>query len=248
MPDMSEHLVNDPGGDPPSGGLTRRRILAGAGAALAGTVAAVGAGREQAGAVEESGVGLGPEGTTTVEFRGRIAQTGSSGQTFISIGYLTRVTGTEPTDLFEGADRNESTALFTAYATGDLTARVLDQSVHALDIVGDLSVYQRSRPGATFADPSSFRLGTRVARYHLTLQDILAVIAAGQGIPTLVGDMRQAESRALSGSLSGNRLGRTGMRLRFFATGLGRLTDPVTLNAELEVAGNWSVEETSRRG
>jgi predicted PhzF superfamily epimerase YddE/YHI9 len=33
-----------------------------------------------------------------------------------------------------------------------------------------------------------------------------------------------------------------GTRLRMFATGLGTLTDPVTLNAQLEIAGNWSIE------
>jgi hypothetical protein len=30
--------------------------------------------------------------------------------------------------------------------------------------------------------------------------------------------------------------------LRMLATGLGELVDPVTLNAQLEVAGNWSAE------
>jgi hypothetical protein len=128
------------------------------------------------------------------------------------------------------------------YATGDLKARVLDTSVHSLDIAGALTVYQRAHPGASFGDPSSFQVGTPVARYDMTLQDVLAVYATAKGLPTLTGDMRQTAAHALSGQLSGNRFGRVGTRLRLFATGLGTLTDPVTLNAQLEIAGNWSVE------
>jgi hypothetical protein len=81
-----------------------------------------------------------------------------------------------------------------------------------------------------------------VALYDLVLQDVLAVYAAGKGIPTLTGDMVQTVGRRLSGDLAGKTFGRAGLRLRFFATGLGTLTDPVTLNADLEVAGNWSIE------
>jgi hypothetical protein len=54
--------------------------------------------------------------------------------------------------------------------------------------------------------------------------------------------MRQTAAHGLSGPLAGHRFGRIGARLRMFATGLGTLTDPVTLNAQLEIAGNWSVE------
>jgi hypothetical protein len=187
-------------------------------------------------------VSLGEPGTTTVEFRGRITQSGSSGQSFTGYGYLIRATHAQPGALFDGTPPRESTALLTMYATGDLTARVLDTSVHSLDIVGALTVYQRSQPGADFNDPSSFQAGTPVARYDLTLQDVLAVYATGKGLPTLTGDMRQTAAHAMSGPLSGKTFGRAGTRLRLFATGLGTLTDPVTLNAQLEIAGNWSIE------
>jgi hypothetical protein len=115
-------------------------------------------------------------------------------------------------------------------------------SVHSLDIVGTMTIYQRSQPGATFTDPSSFQVGTPVASYDLALQDVLAVFAPGQGLPTLTGDMLQTAAHALSGPLAGRIFGRRGTRLRMFATGLGTLTDPVTLNAQLEIAGNWSIE------
>lgn len=193
-------------------------------------------------AVTGADVSLGDRGTTTVEFRGRITQSGSSGQTFTSLGYLIRATHAKASGVFAGTPHNESTALLTAYATGRLTARVLDTSVHCLDIVGVMTVYQRSHPGADFSQPASFRVGTAVARYDMTLQDVLTVFAPAQGIPTLTGDMKQTAAHALSGPLAGLQFGKVGTRLRMFATGLGALTNPVTLNAHLEIAGNWSIE------
>jgi len=219
-------------------GVSRRQIVA------AGVVGGLGAAAvaSPAEATEGEGVGLGPQGTTVVEFRGRIDQSGSSGQLFTSYGYLTRLVHAPASALFDGPTPSAATALLTAYASGDLRARILDVSVHSLDIVGTLTVYQRPHGGADFSDPSSFTVGTAVARYDLTLQDVLAVFAAGQGIPTLTGDMVQTATRALSGSLAGQTIGRRGTRLRMFATGLGKLVDPVTLNAQLEIAGNWVTE------
>jgi len=186
-------------------------------------------------------VSLGNPGATTVEFRGRVIQSGSSGQTFTSFGYLIRASHANQDDLFHGTPISEKTALLTAYATGTLHARTVDVSVHALDIVGTMSVYQRKQPGANFNDPSSFRVGRLVASYHMTLQDILTVFAPDTGLPTLTGDMLQTAAHALSGPLAGRTFGRRGTRMRFFATGLGQRTDP-TPHAQLEIAGNWSIE------
>jgi hypothetical protein len=177
-----------------------------------------------------------------VEFRGRIEQSGTTGQTFTSVGFLTRVAHVPRSDIFDGTPHSVSTALLTAVARGDLRARVLDMSVHSLDIVGTMTIYQRKHGGADFADPASFKVGHAVARYDLVLQDILAVYAPASGLPTLTGDMTQTSARALTGPLAGTTFGRRGTRLRMFATGLGQLTDPVTLNAQLEIAGNWSAE------
>ena len=177
-----------------------------------------------------------------MEFRGRITQSGSSGQNVTSYGYLIQATHAKDSGLFDGTPPSASTALLTAYATGDLKARVLDRSAHFPDIVGAMAIYQRGHPGAAFNDPSSFRVGTPVARYDLTLQDVLAVYATGKGLPTLTGDMLQTAAQALSGPLAGHTFGRPGTRLRLFATGRGTLTGPVTPNAQLEIGGNWSIE------
>jgi hypothetical protein len=241
MPDLGhgkeERARMGPG--PAESRLSRRRVMtasavfAGAGLAVAPAAAEASTGGRA--------VSLGESGTTTVEFRGRVTQSGTTGQSFTSYGYLTRASHADQSDLFSSADLSEATALLTAYATGDLRARTTDGAVHALDIVGTMTVYQRSSPGASFSDPASFQVGTAVARYNMTLQDILTVIALNTGLPTLTGDMVQTAARALSGPLAGQTFGRKGTRLRFFATGLGQKTSDAP-TAQLEIAGNWSIE------
>ncbi len=236
--DKEERASTGPG-SAPEGRLSRRRgmtasaVFAGAGLAVAPTAAEAGTGG--------GAVSLGESGTTTVEFRGRVTQSGTTGQSFTSYGYLIRASHAGQGDLFSGTPLSEATALLTAYATGDLRARTVDMSVHSLDIVGTMTVYQRSSAGADFNNPLSFKVGTPVARYQMTLQDVLTVFAPDTGLPTLTGDMRQTFAHALSGPLAGQTFGRTGTRLRFFATGLGTRTD-LAPNAQLEIAGNWSIE------
>ena len=230
-------------GPAPKSRLSRRRVMtASAVAAGLGLASAPAAAQAAAGG---QAVSLGPSGTTTVEFRGRVTQSGPSGQSFISYGYLTRASNADDSGLFARTPpikMSEKTALLTAYATGDLHARTVDTSVHSLDIVGTLTVYQRSSPGASFGDPSSFQAGTPVAVYDMTLQDVLTVFLPGQGLPTLTGDMVQTAAQRLSGPLAGQKFGQKGARLRFFATGLGALTDAAKPNSQLEIAGNWSIE------
>src|SRR5215475_9977747 len=98
-------------GTAPDGRLSRRRVMtasavfAGAGLAVAPTAAEAGTGG--------GAVSLGESGTQTVEFRGRIDQSGDS---FISYGYLTRASNADEGDLFSGTPLSEATALLTAYA------------------------------------------------------------------------------------------------------------------------------------
>jgi hypothetical protein len=221
---------------------TRRGVLTGAGLAIAGGVAATVAGTPAVAEATGSGVARAPQGATAVEFRGRITQSGSTGQDFSALGILTALAGAQLSDLFEGSGTTIGNALFTVTASGSLVRRVLDQSVHALDIDGELSVYQRPHGGARFDRPASFSQGTRVARFDLALQDVLTVFAMAQGLPTLTGDMTQTQAGALHGGLAGQRFGIGGQRLRMLATGIGQLVDPVTLNAQLEIAGNWAAE------
>jgi hypothetical protein len=217
-----------------SSGLSRRRMLGGAGVALAGGAGAALLGACSSSSEADTPVGGGVAGTTTVEFRGRIRQTGNQGESFGCVGYLTRVNGLDPAKLFSGPTQDLAHSLVTASATGNLVARVLDRDVHLLDIMGALELYQRDAAASgvpDFTQPDSFKQGKLLARFDLTLQDVLAVFAPNKGIPTLTGDMRQTVASGF---------GKVGLRFRMTASGLGTLVDPATLNAELEIAGNWA--------
>ena len=233
-----ERHVSTGSGSASKSGLSRRQVMTAS--AVAAGVGLAGIPAQADAAAGGQPVSLGVSGTTTVEFRGRVTQSGDS---FISYGYLIRASNADGHALFvDPTTPSDTTALLTAYATGHLLARATDMSVHSLDIVGTMTVYQRSQPGASFDDPSSFHVGTAVASYDMTLQDVLTVFAPAQGLPTLTGDMLQTDAATLSGPLAGQKFGRPGARLRFFATGLGALTDPKPPNSQLEIAGNWSVE------
>jgi hypothetical protein len=140
----------------PSSGTTRRTVLTSAGIAGAAGLGMTGPATSGSGA----GVAGGEPGESVVEFRGRITQSGPTGETFTSNGFLISVDGLRRADLFAGSPPAVGTALFTVQATGKLTARVLDQSVHALDIASELSVYRRRGPGADLSDPGSFASGS----------------------------------------------------------------------------------------
>ena len=143
-------------------------------------------------------IGVAAAGTTAAEFRARLAQTGATGEHFVAYGYLTsarRSCGRRP--VRGRAAQNETDGPADGVRRGRTrTRRTLDQSVHSLDIEGTLTIYQRASPGASFADPGSFQVGTPVAQFALTLQDILTVFAPAKGLPTLNGDMQQTQAHA----------------------------------------------------
>jgi hypothetical protein len=220
-----------------AGGMSRRQLLtAGLAAASAGlaSVPAASAKDERS----RQSIGIAPVGSTAVEFRAHLNQTGPTGEHFIAFGYLTRAEGASDSDLFFTHEQNETTALLTAFASGDLSRRIHDGSVHSIDIEGVLTIYQRPVPGASWDDPASFEFGDKVATFQVTLQDVLTVFAPGKGLPTLNGDMEQTSANQLGSR--GPKFGHVGARARLLATGLGTLVDAVALNSNLEMAGNWS--------
>ena len=186
-------------------------------------------------------MGAGASGTTATEFRARFEQTGPTGEHFIAYGYITSARGLSEDDLFAGTSLSDTTALLTAYAEGELVRRTVDQSVHSLDIEGTLTIYQRASPGASFADPGSFQVGTPVAHFAITLQDIVTVFAPGKGLPTLTGDMRQT-SDSPSRARAAEEVRHVGAESRLFATGIGTLLNPATFNSVLEMAGHWTMK------
>jgi hypothetical protein len=214
--------------------VSRRSVLSGA-----GKVAAAGAAIGAAGAVavpelaaaNGSGIAVSPKGTTAIEFLAQIQQNGNA---MIAYGYLTEVAGLSEGDLFTGTP-GEGTARLTAYASGTVGTRTANGAVHNLDIAGELAVYLLPNGGASFGNPDSFRSGTQVARYTLTIQDILTVTAPNTGLPTLVGDLRQTDAASLGGR---GKFGQNGAKLRLLATGIGTRLPPDPPVATLTVAGN----------
>lgn len=228
-------MAGDAGGSR-GAGVSRRSVLGGAGKVAAAGVALSAAGAvvapELAAANGQAGIAVSPKGTTAIEF---LAQIDQDGNAMIAYGYLTEVAGLSTSDLFTGAP-GEATARYTAFATGTVGARTVSGSVNNLDLSGELAVHFLPNGGATFADPGSFSTGTQVARYTLTIQDILTVIAPNTGIPTLVGDLRQTQAASVGGGKG--KFGQNGAKLRLLATGIGTRSDPVAPKANLTVAGN----------
>jgi hypothetical protein len=223
-----------------TGGMSRRQLLtAGLAAAGAGLTSVPASAHGENGPLGP--VGVAESGSTAVEFRAHLTQTGPTGEHFVAFGYLTRVEGASDSLLFGGATPGETTALLTAYASGDLSRRVHDGSVHSIDIEGTLTIYERPVSGASWDDPDSFKFGDPVATFAVDLLDVLTVFAPGQGLPTLNGDLEQTWAGHLNGR-RGPKFGQVGSRSRLLATGLGTLTNAASLNAVFEMGGNWSTK------
>jgi hypothetical protein len=228
-------MAGDAGG-PLGSGLSRRSVLGGAGKVAAAGVALSATGAvvapELAAANGQAGIAVSAKGTTAIEFLAQIQQNGDA---LLAYGYLTEVAGLSAGDLFTGTP-SEGTARLTAYATGTVGTRTANGAVHNLDIAGELSIYSLPGGGASFGNPDSFRAGMRVARYTLTIQDILTVTSTNTGLPTLVGDLRQTDAASLSGGKG--KFGQNGTKLRLLATGIGTRQPPDPPVAILTVAGN----------
>src|SRR6478609_8813130 len=147
-------------------GISRRRVMTGVGAAVAGGLV-TGVGMAAPAQASDGGdqVAAGPAGTTVFEMVCRITQ---NGENFDGLGYLTAIAGLNSKTLFSDPNaRDETHALFVATAHGQLVGRSVDDKVHALDIDGDLAVYYSTGAGASWTDPTSFTRGNRIATYRL---------------------------------------------------------------------------------
>ena len=219
----------------PNAGISRRRIMGGVGVAVAGGLVAGVAGATPVSAATSAGgqVATGKAGDTVFEFICTIVQDAA---VFTGHGYLTAVAGLDPAALFAGNGvRDEAHALFLVTANGELDTRSVEGAVHTLDIHGDLAIGHSTPAGSAPSDGSS---GGTVATYDLRIQDILTVIMAPTGLPTLNGVATQLSAARVNG----RPFGRPGMTSRFFATGLGTRSDGnLTLEkaqATLTVAGS----------
>ena len=72
------------------------------------------------------------------------------------------------------------------------------------------------------------------------LEEIRAIAAATRDYPQVDVALCVPAILVEPGARAVPGFGIGGQRLRMLATGIGQLVDPVTLNAQLEIAGNWA--------
>src|SRR5436190_6156254 len=216
----------------PDRGVTRRAILAGAGG-----LAAVGAVPASAEAAARRTVGEPRDATAAAEVIGRLDQVGDA---ITGYGYLTRVHGLSQASLFRGPQRTEATARFTFASRVQVNARFILGSLISVDGVGSLTFFLDSS-GADFAKPSTFSDGTAIATFAAHFHNVLTVIAPGQGISTIEGELKQRRARTFSFGGRRTRFGHTGLGLNLAVGGPSTRTAPSPPTAFFDVAGDLTV-------
>ncbi len=155
-----------------------------------------------AAAESSSVVGTAAQGVSAMEFIGVIQQNGPE---FLAVGYLTYVNGLNPADLYTDPNApGASTARFTFSSSAILESHAQVGAVTQLSAVGTQAIYFNQSGGATFADPSSFASGIKIATSDIRLSNILVVIAPNQGVSSATADVKQQTANQFV--LNGKRL------------------------------------------
>ena len=214
--------------------VSRRSALLGAAGVIVAGVATPGA---SASAMSRGGE-VGANGAANgLEFIAEITQVADL---LTGCGYFSAVSGLGVDQLFFGigGDRTEANARFTFHATARLTGIQRRDDVFVAHADGELNIYLRDTPGATFDDPSSFAQGLRIASDRAAFEDVNNVIAPNTGVVTVFGDLRRTAIAEFK--LDGKRyhLGQVGLRSRLVAPGKGTRLDPVGPRSILIVGGN----------
>ncbi len=229
----------------PSTGITRRKLLTGAGAAVAAAAAsAVGwievGNPTPAGASPSGEIGTASGGRNAFEFRGNVDQDGDN---LVAYGFLSFIAGLDVSQLFTGDPHDETTARFTFFGKATLFARVEGSGLFIIDATGHINYYFDLSGGASFDDPPSFKTGKQISIDTADFHDVMAVTAPDTGLPRLTAAHQR--TKAAQFMLDGNtyQFGHVGMLLRSTATGLSMRTDPkpksrLTLGGDAVVTGD----------
>ena len=214
----------------PSSGITRRKLLTGAGkaAAAAAAVSAVGwveVGNQAIAAPDSpSGeVGTATGGRNAFEYMGEVDQDGDN---LTSYGFLSFIAGLDTAQLFTGDPHNETTARFTFFGKAALFARVEGNGLFIIDANGFVNYYFNLYGGASFGDPASFKAGKQIAADTAGFHDVLAVTAPDTGLPYLTAMLQRTKAAKFVLDGVTYRFGHVGVLLRSTATGLSSRTDP----------------------
>jgi hypothetical protein len=209
-----------------SDGVTRRTVIAGAGALAAAGAAPAGAAAASVRRLGEPG-----SGAPAAEVVGEVAQDGNG---LTGYGYVTSLHGLSVAALFSGG-RTEAAARLTFFATARATERFPHGALVSTVGRGTLQVHLGD--GADFADPQSFAAGPVVARFDARLQNVASVVAPNQAVTAIEGELVQRAAPAFRLGGRRYRFGHRGLRLHLSAIGPGVRTNATPPRAVFDVAG-----------
>jgi hypothetical protein len=182
-------------------------------------------------------VGEPQDGTAAAQVVGHLDQVGDA---ITGYGYLTRIHGLRPADLFRAPNRTESSARFTFFSKVQVNARFFRGALVSVDGVGTLTFFL-DPDGADFAHPATFSNGTAVAKFAAHFHNLLTVIAPNQGISTIEGELTQRHARTFSLEGRRTRFGHRGLRLHLSVAGPSTRTAPSPPTAFFDVAGDLTL-------
>jgi hypothetical protein len=167
-------------------------------------------------------VGVAAPGRSALELVGKVVQSGNS---FVGFGYVTHVAGIPDARLFTDPNkRDEAHARITFYGTARVTGRSTLANEFVLTLSGPTSYYFQATPHGSFATPTSFRLGRRVAVFATRIHDGVTVLAPNAGIATATEELSETALTTFRIAGTRYRLGVKGVHLRLDATGSAQRT------------------------
>ena len=232
--------------------VTRRNLLAGAGATAAGGLLVVGLPDPAQAQRRPRLVGAGPTDRHGIGIICRIDQVGRS---FTAIGYLTRVRGLANSALFTRAPARSTNDPRSADSTPARLTLHSQTEIQSLSTVGDvittiasgsIRFFHQAAGGARFDNPGSFAQGTEVASLRGTFQTNLALDAPNQAGVALTSDLTQARARTFSIGGRRVRVGDRRLPWQLYATGRGHRTEPTTPRAQFFLTGELGVVDAER--
>ncbi len=192
----------------------------------------------EAPAGEVETIAVATDGGNAFEFVGEIDQRGGN---FTIYGYLTRIAGLEPADLFTDADPanwSEATARFTFFGAAKLTTRsVVDNRLFVITAEGTVRFYFNPAAGASFGAPESFFSGTAVSEAQIAVRNVLGTVAPDTGVTDGGGGLTLTTVTPFD--LDGRRyqIGTPDGTYRVAFSGVGVRLEPTEPRAVLAIAG-----------
>ena len=238
-----ELLADEP---EPTGEVSRRRLIAGAGGAVAGGLLVIGV-PDAAVAARTKKVGAGRSDRRSVGLLGQINQEGPNLEIF---GYLTRIQGlgisalyTSPPAINSNDPRasDPGPARFTFFNRATMTSMSRRNDVLSATANGTVTIFHQPDGGADFDDPGSFADGKVIAEFKGSFRDDLLLDGENQGALVMSGDLTQ--SRAPRFDIAGKRarFGKRGLPWHVDASGRGIRTEPTIPRAVISISGDLGV-------